>query len=72
MMNKCTDFLNSRAFSSRRNHRREAPQQEEMNINPNLRAKLKISIHRIVMLWLPSALSEFYVISSIFSGIASI
>ena len=65
-------FFNCRSFSSGRNSRRQTLQQEEMNANPNLRTKLKIRIRRIVMLWLPSTLSEFCVISSIISGIASI
>ena len=65
-------FFNWRSFSLGINHRRQALQWEEITADPNLRTKLKIRIHRIVMLWLPSALSDFRVISSIISGIASI
>ena len=72
MVNNSTDFFNCRSFSSGRNSRRQALQREEMNADPNLRTKPKIRIRRIVMLSLPSALSEFRVISSIISGIASI
>ena len=56
MVNNSTDFLIADRFHQEESQRL-ALQREEMNANPNLRTKPKISIRRIVILALPSALS---------------
>ena len=49
-MNNSTHFLNYGSLSSGRNHRREAPQRQEINADTNLQTKTEIRIRRIVML----------------------